>query len=72
MNKKIREMTPEQIRTAGLEALTRELGVEGMVRFLQQFDIGSGDYTKERYTWLQDTNVESLVRQIEEQRQSSS
>jgi len=35
--------TPEQIRTAGLAALKRELGPAGMIRFLQQFDRGSGD-----------------------------
>ncbi len=71
MKKSIRQMTPEQIRNAGLEALTRELGVEGMVRFLQQFDNGSGDYTKERYDWLKDADVETLVRQIEERRQAN-
>jgi len=33
-----RTMTLEQIRLAGLEALARELGPVGMVRFLQQFE----------------------------------
>lgn len=65
----IRNTTPEQICTAGLEALTRELGVVGMVRFLQQFDNCSGDYTKEHFNWLKDADVETLVRQIEERRQ---
>ncbi len=41
-------MTMDQIRLAGLKALSRELGPVGMVRFLQQFEMGSGDYTKER------------------------
>jgi hypothetical protein len=31
-------MTGEQIRLAGLEALLRELGPVGMIRFLQQFE----------------------------------
>ena len=38
----------DEIRQAGLEALYRELGPVGMVRFLQQFENGSGDYTAER------------------------
>src|SRR2546427_436089 len=36
-------MTPEEIRTKGLSVLKRELGVAGMIRFLQQFDRGNGD-----------------------------
>ena len=41
-------MTPEQIRHHGMEALRRELGVVGMIRFLQMFSNGKGDYTAER------------------------
>ena len=40
--------TTEEIRRAGYEVLARELGPVAMVRFLQMFDLGSGDYTKER------------------------
>jgi hypothetical protein len=29
-----------------------------LVRLLQQFDNGSGDYTKERFNWLKDADVE--------------
>ena len=36
--------SPDEIHQAGLEALHRELGLVGMVRFIQQFDQGSGDY----------------------------
>jgi len=61
-------MTLEQIRRAGLEALESSLGPEGMIRFLQQFEIGSGDYTKERHRWLKHTNVEVLAEEIVTQR----
>ncbi len=61
-------MTLEQIRRIGLEALVRHLGPEGMIRFLQQFEKGSGDYTKERHVWLKETRVEELAKEIEEQR----
>jgi hypothetical protein len=37
-------MTVEEIRRRGLEALRRELGRAGMIRFMQQFEAGSGDY----------------------------
>jgi hypothetical protein len=38
------------IYTKGTEALIRELGPVGMVRYLEQYDNGgTGDYTKEKY-----------------------
>jgi hypothetical protein len=58
------EMTLEEVRVAGLKALSRELGPVGMVRFLQQFETGSGDYTEERHTWLGDPAVDELVKRI--------
>jgi len=42
-------MSLEQIRVAGMEALARELGIVGIVRFLQQFEMGHGNYSKDRH-----------------------
>ncbi len=39
---------PQEIRIAGMQALKEALGPVGMVRFMQQYDLGYGDYTKER------------------------
>lgn len=63
-------MTLEQIRINGLAALTRELGVVGMIRFLQQFETGHGDYTRDRYNWLPDTDVETLAQTIRRARKA--
>jgi len=38
-----------KVRQTGLQALKKALGPVGMVRFIQQFDTGSGNYTKEKY-----------------------
>ena len=38
-----------EIRKIGLQALNEALGSVGMVRFIQQFENGYGDYTKEKY-----------------------
>lgn len=54
----------EQIRSAGLDALARELGTVGMVRFLQQFESGHGDYAVERHDWLGNSTVDALAREI--------
>lgn len=58
------EMTAEQIRHHGLEALKRELGVVGTARFLQQFEMGRGDYAVERHEWQDKLTVEDVVAQI--------
>ena len=52
--------TPEQIRAAGLAALKRELGVAGMIRFLQQFERGSGDWATERHAWVDRTTLAEI------------
>jgi hypothetical protein len=38
-----------EIRKIGLQALKEVLGPVGMVRFMQQYENGYGDYTKEKY-----------------------
>ena len=63
-----RTMTPQEIRRAGIAALVRELGPVGMARFFQQFDPGSGDYSKERRAWVDDLTVADVAQLIEERR----
>jgi hypothetical protein len=55
-----------EIRQIGLEALMERLGPVGMIRFLQQFEAGYGDYTAERETWLTETDLEALVLKIQQ------
>jgi DNA-binding protein H-NS len=55
-------LTLEQIRRKGLAALRRELGQEGMIRFLQQFETGSGDYARERHAWADQTSLDDIRR----------
>lgn len=64
----IRAMTPEEIRKEGLKALVERLGVVGAIRFLQQFEIGEGDYTKDREKFLGDKSVDELVEEIKTRR----
>jgi hypothetical protein len=61
-------MTLDEIRRAGLEALSRELGTVGMVRFLQQFETGHGDYTTERHEWLDQLDLDTLLEEIRQRR----
>ncbi len=63
-------MSLEQIRAAGMEALARELGSVGMVRFLQQFETGHGDYSKDRHQWLDHQDLDTILKRIREQRRT--
>ena len=53
-------ITPEEIRTKGLAVLKRELGVAGMIRFLQQFDRGNGNWAKERHKWVDQISMQDI------------
>lgn len=53
-------LTLEQIRRKGLAALHRELGKAGTIRFLQQFETGSGDYANERHDWVDRTSLDDI------------
>ena len=60
--------TPAQIRERGIEALAKALGPVGMARFLQQFEMGSGDYTQDREEWLKGLTVDQVVGEIKRRR----
>lgn len=64
----IQTMTPQQIRVAGLEALSRELGLVGMIRFMQQFEIGQGNYSIDRHKWLDAYSVDDIAKMIQEKK----
>jgi hypothetical protein len=63
-------MTLKQVRLTGLQALSRELGPVDLVRFLQQFEMGYGDYTTERHSWLGDRSVWEISQEIQRQRET--
>jgi hypothetical protein len=52
------------IRKLGIEALNEKLGPIGMVEFIQQFDSGYGDYSKERHNWLNELTTECISSEI--------
>jgi hypothetical protein len=64
----IQTLNPVLIRKLGLKALAKNLGPIGMVRFLQQFEGGVGDYTTEREQWLKDIAARSVIKEIKEAR----
>ena len=61
-------MTLHDIQVAGQAALARALGPVGMVRFLQQYELGHGDYTEERHPRVDEDDVATVARRIRERR----
>ena len=56
--------TDAQVRVLGLQAVQRELGILGLIRFMQQFERGEGDYAHDRDAWQNDYTVETLAAAI--------
>jgi hypothetical protein len=65
-------LTLYEIRTLGFDALIRELGPAGAIRFIQQYESGHGDYTRNRKKLLPKKSVREIGKEIVKQRQLKS
>jgi hypothetical protein len=50
------------VRRMGMAALKEKLGSVGAVYFIRQFNVGIGDYTKERDDLLSDLTFDEIVK----------
>ncbi len=57
--------TLAEVHAEGMKALLKALGPVDTIRFLQMFDEGEGDYTKERKAWLK-KDVHEISQEIRE------
>jgi len=55
-----------ELRDRGFRALVEALGWANAVRFLGQYDPGSGNYTEERRTLLPDWDAATLIQKAKE------
>ena len=53
-----------EVQKIGIDALIRELGAVGTINFLQLYDRGSGDYTKERHAYFDGMSVDDIAKII--------
>lgn len=68
----ITEVKPlTEINQQAIHLLYQELGVVNAVRFLKQFTVGFGDYTKEREVLFGSKTLNQIVNEIEQRRKSS-
>jgi hypothetical protein len=59
-------MSTLELNRAAKQALIDALGFDGMIRFVRQFEPGSGDYTKDRHQWLDKITPEEFFAQMEQ------
>jgi len=65
-------LTLNEIRTIGFEALLRELGPVDTIRFIQQYETGRGNYTRDRRKWLTKKSVKGIGKEILKERHTKS
>jgi hypothetical protein len=61
---KTAERPISEINRQATQILFKEMGVVETIRFLNQFSIGRGDYTKERGEWLDKINMDDAIAQM--------
>lgn len=65
-------LSPLELNRAGKQALIEALGFDGMIRFIRQFEPGSGDYTEERHQWLDQLTPDEIFAQVKQARKAPS
>ena len=55
-------LTSEEVRRRGIEVLAKNLGPVDTIRFLQQFSLGTGDYSRNRHEWLDKLTVSEIAK----------
>ena len=63
-------MTAIELQRKGFKALVDALGTVDAMRFIHQYDSGSGDYTKERHQWLDQLTIDDFPNYVRQKRQS--
>jgi hypothetical protein len=57
----LEKMSDEDFERHALAVLQRELGLDGLARFLRLYRSGSGDYTRDRHRWLEGATDEIMA-----------
>ena len=61
-------MSDEEFERHTLAILQRELGLDGLARFLRLYRSGTGDYTRDRHRWLEGVSIDQIMAEIERHR----
>ncbi len=61
----LEKMSDQDFERHALAILERELGLDGLARFLRVSRSGSGDYTRDRHRWLEGATIQQIMAEIE-------
>ena len=61
----VENMSDEDFERHALAILQRELGLDGLARFLRLYRSGSGDYTRDRHRWLEGATIQEIMGEVE-------
>jgi hypothetical protein len=64
----LEETSDEDFERHALAILQRELGLDGLARFLRIYRSGSGDYTRDRHRWLEGATIQEIMAEVERPR----
>ena len=64
----IDQLTDEQFERHALDLIQRELGPDGLARFLRLNRSGMGDYTRDREQWQKDLTLDQVLVSIRKNR----
>ena len=62
--------TLHEITNDAIHLLCQQIGVANTVRFLNQFIVGYGNYTREREEVFRDMSLDDILSEIRQQRKS--
>jgi len=61
----LEKMSDEDFERHALAILRRELGLDGLARFLRLYRSGGGDYTRDRHQWLEGATIQEIMAEVE-------
>jgi len=61
----VEKMSDGDFERHALAILQRELGLDGLARFLRLYRSGTGDYTRDRHRWLEGTTIQEIMAEVE-------
>jgi hypothetical protein len=64
------ESTLHEINLRGIEGLKKVLDPLELVRFFQQYEIGSGNYTEERRNTFKHYTIQDISKEIKEKKRN--
>ena len=61
----LEKMSDEDFERHALAILRRELGLDGLARFLRLYRSGTGDYTRDHHRWLEGATIQEIMAEVE-------